>query len=1047
MAVVAKHTAVRCSRSTSQSIIVIVAIATSLPNSWSSLCVSRHCCRLFGERLPSQHLGSLASGSLASRFPCGFRGAPFGLCVMAWTDREVVYRGFSWHTADKSAHQEASAVLAAVRASSKRSAIDWDGFLEIPDGFYLRWKQPRNYRAGYQFFNNHLGSLVSEPGQTSNWRVVGHRGEYGAAAPLAASSASPAPLASVSPLAAPTPAAADTPQALAMPAPSAASASAAMPAPSVASSSAAPSALASQTASASPASSAASSSAAAAASAKGVTFRKKWRDLPALAAPPASPARAPGHTGKRRRRHKQPREAPKFSQEQAGADESDQVADERDQVAGSTADAQVSADAPASAPVSASAPASAHTPASADAQVSADAPAPPQAPAAHAPASASLATASTLSTPPTEVPIQPSCACPVLLLRQRRQELEARRCNYHLGQVLGEGNFGRCFTARRLSDGREVAVKMLREGPDQERLAWSEAYLIDRCRGLPCFPQLLDVFMGPAPGQYSLVLEFAGTDLNSILQGCPCLPAASVPQLLGPLASALQFLHGLGLIHADVKPHNILVRQSCGNKWHAKLGDLGSVVESASVIRGRTKRQIQTLWWRAPEIIFGDEGFDQAVDVWSLGLVVAEIAGYRFQADLQETRASETGYIMALFRQLGTPDCPELTGLPLWRRQGPQFSRQPWPRTLRQCLGMPGVDLLDGMLSFRPVSRPTATQILESAFMAPTRFPLWSPRGFPAASPSHFPQEFGASDFFQGERHPWNICVGVVSPDVLAWLRADDALVPGTPAFESLNLGWVSERRNIKSEEGRKFILAGSLGECATSTMCGLSLATPLPLPRCQMWRRAFLAINARALAAMEREAKMRVQRLPSPHIGQNGDHFLGLPTHAWLASCGELVFVQPGSQQDGFWAEPLHMDGGASVMHWGLTLYGRRRLTCHQPHDLEDIHIENGPGTIYMGQLTGPRHQVTHMAAEPDELLELPGLGHCGVNIMMRTALFPYNRARLRDTTPSPQPFFEVLARCLREAMAQYAFRLPSLAECLAATQEDLVREGQHAA
>ena len=137
--------------------------------------------------------------------------------------------------------------------------------------------------------------------------------------------------------------------------------------------------------------------------------------------------------------------------------------------------------------------------------------------------------------------------------------------------------------------------------------------------------------------------------------------------------------------------------------------------------------------------------------------------------------------------------------------------------------------------------------------------------------------------------------------------------------------------------------------------------------------------------------------------------------------------------EETGFWAEPEHQDGGASILHLGLTLFGRRGLVCRQGLGLPDVFVANAPGTVYLGQLTGPRHQVTHEAAQLGDLLEVPGLGRCGVNVMMRTALFAYNRARLRNTTPSPAPLFEVLTRCFREALAARPLRLPTLAECQA--------------
>lgn len=142
-------------------------------------------------------------------------------------------------------------------------------------------------------------------------------------------------------------------------------------------------------------------------------------------------------------------------------------------------------------------------------------------------------------------------------------------------------------------------------------------------------------------------------------------------------------------------------------------------------------------------------------------------------------------------------------------------------------------------------------------------------------------------------------------------------------------------------------------------------------------------------------------------------------------------MFVEPGDETRGFWAEPWHKDGGASIMHMGVTLYGRRRLECDQGFDrLRPVVIDNVPGTVYMGMLTGPRHQVTHMAASDGELLSVPGLGPCGVNVMARTSLFPFFQARLRNTTPAPQAVFHALARSLGDSLSRATFSMPTLSD-----------------
>ena len=93
---------------------------------------------------------------------------------------------------------------------------------------------------------------------------------------------------------------------------------------------------------------------------------------------------------------------------------------------------------------------------------------------------------------------------------------------------------------------------------------------------------------------------------------------------------------------------------------------------------------------------------------------------------------------------------------------------------------------------------------------------------------------------------------------------------------------------------------------------------------------------------------------------------------------------------------------------------------------------LHNSPGSVYVGQLTGPWHQVHHVLSAEDELLNIPGLGPCSVTVMARTALFPYGRARGRGATPCPTDFFEALAEGLRDALASSSWRLPMLAEVI---------------
>jgi hypothetical protein len=66
----------------------------------------------------------------------------------------------------------------------------------------------------------------------------------------------------------------------------------------------------------------------------------------------------------------------------------------------------------------------------------------------------------------------------------------------------------------------------------------------------------------------------------------------------------------------------------------------------------------------------------------------------------------------------------------------------------------------------------------------------------------------------------------------------------------------------------------------------------------------------------------------------KNVTHFLETPANQWFLTCGELCFMEGGCSGNtglDLWSEPQHQDGGASVLHLGVTLYGRRNVIFQQ--------------------------------------------------------------------------------------------------------------------
>ncbi|CAF3730607.1 unnamed protein product [Rotaria sordida] len=144
---------------------------------------------------------------------------------------------------------------------------------------------------------------------------------------------------------------------------------------------------------------------------------------------------------------------------------------------------------------------------------------------------------------------------------------------------------------------------------------------------------------------------------------------------------------------------------------------------------GSPTAYISTRWWRAPEIYVNDQNYDEKIDIWSVGCIMAELIL------LKPLFPGETTYnqLNKIFDIIGTPDSktlqetctPEVSAYMSRLELKPKknfnelFGYQIDPSTGKTISGVSaqGVDLLDRLLSFDPRQRPTAEQALDHPFL------------------------------------------------------------------------------------------------------------------------------------------------------------------------------------------------------------------------------------------------------------------------------------------------------------------------------------------
>ncbi|HUS67819.1 MAG TPA: serine/threonine-protein kinase [Kofleriaceae bacterium] len=197
-------------------------------------------------------------------------------------------------------------------------------------------------------------------------------------------------------------------------------------------------------------------------------------------------------------------------------------------------------------------------------------------------------------------------------------------------RLLGRGGMGAVWEASHLRlPGKRVAIKLLHAdvAGDQESLARfrREAEIATRLDH-PNIVEVHDFNMLPG-GQPYLVLELlVGESLDARMRRGP-LPAEQAIWIAGQIAAALAAAHRAGVVHRDLKPHNVYVVRREDEGETVKVLDFGiSKIRGSQTVQTQDSTILGTPQYMAPEQALGNHAaVDARTDVFALGAIVYEM--------------------------------------------------------------------------------------------------------------------------------------------------------------------------------------------------------------------------------------------------------------------------------------------------------------------------------------------------------------------------------------------------------------------------------------
>ena len=191
---------------------------------------------------------------------------------------------------------------------------------------------------------------------------------------------------------------------------------------------------------------------------------------------------------------------------------------------------------------------------------------------------------------------------------------------YRIDALIARGGMGVVYRATQLALDRPVALKVIaHELADDEKFRnrfLGESRLAARLE----HPAVVPVYDArEEDGELIVAMRLVeGGDLRKLIDREGPLPPERAIRLLGQVAEALDAAHAAGIVHRDVKPHNVLVEGE-----RAYLSDFGLAKAYAETGSGAGASVVGTVEYMAPEQWRG-ERVGPAADVYALGCVLYE---------------------------------------------------------------------------------------------------------------------------------------------------------------------------------------------------------------------------------------------------------------------------------------------------------------------------------------------------------------------------------------------------------------------------------------
>lgn len=295
----------------------------------------------------------------------------------------------------------------------------------------------------------------------------------------------------------------------------------------------------------------------------------------------------------------------------------------------------------------------------------------------------------------------------------------ANQDDYQLVRKLGRGKYSEVFEGINITSNSKCVVKILK--PVKKKKIKREIKILENLKGGPNIVSLESVVKDQVSRTPALIFEYVNnSDFKQLYQ---TLTDFDIRYYLFELLKALDHCHSMGIMHRDVKPHNVMIDHETKN---LRLIDWG-LAEFYHPGQEYNVR-VASRYFKGPELLVDYQMYDYSLDMWSLGCMLASMI---FRKEPFFHGHDNYDQLVRIAKVLGTEELFEYLDKyqieldPRFNDILGRHSRKRWERFVHsenQHLVSPeALDFLDKLLRYDHQERLTAKEAMDHSYFTPVR--------------------------------------------------------------------------------------------------------------------------------------------------------------------------------------------------------------------------------------------------------------------------------------------------------------------------------------